>query len=105
MAEDDYRDRLNNSELLAQAETRAQQTLRDAEERASRMLQQSEAAAQSRRTEADAYALRSLRGLETELGDIAGTVRKGIEILAGQASANLNSQTIDGVDSRAEAVR
>ena len=62
MAEDDYRDRLNNSELVAQAEARAQQTLRDAEERASRMLQQSEAAAQSRRTEADAYALRSLRG-------------------------------------------
>ena len=105
MAEDDYRDRLNNSELIAQAEARAQQILRDAEERASRILEQSEAAAQSRRTEADAYALRSLRGLETELGDIAGAVRKGIEILAGQASANLSAQYIGGAASRAEAVR
>ena len=94
-AEDEYRERLNRHELLGQAETKAQQIIREAEERAARTLQLSEAESLSRRTDADAYALRSLRAMENELGTIAASVRKGIEILAGQASANLNSQYFD----------
>ncbi len=92
MAEDELRERLNQSEVVTQAETRAAQTIRDAEERITRMLQQSEAEALSRRTEADAYALRSLRAMESELGKLMGSVRKGIEVLAIEASSNLNSR-------------
>ena len=92
MAEDELRERLNSSEVVTQAETRAAETIRDAEERITRMLQQSEAEALSRKTEADAYALRSLRAMEIELGKLAGSVRKGIEVLAEQASMNLNSR-------------
>ena len=92
MAEDELRDRLNSNELVIQAETRAAETVRDAEERITRMLQQSEAEALSRRTEADAYALRSLRAMESELGKLAVSVRKGIEILA--------EQTAKGMDNR-----
>ena len=40
MAEDELRDRLNSNELVIQAETRAAETVRDAEERIPRMLQQ-----------------------------------------------------------------
>ncbi len=105
MAEDELRDRLNHHELVAQAEMRAAQMIRDAEERATRMLQQSEAESQSRRTEADAYALRSLRSFEGELANISGAVRKGIELLAGSATSHLNSQYFDDADSRAELVR
>ena len=105
MAEDELRDRLNNSELVTQAESKAQQTVKDAEERATRILQQSEAEADSRRTDADAYALRSLRSLESELATIVGSVRKGIEVLAGQASANLNAQYFQEEESRAEMIR
>lgn len=104
MAEDELRDRLNHSELVTQAEVRAQQTIKDAEERATRILQQSEAESVSRRTDADAYALRSLRALEAELAAIVGSVRKGIEVLAGQASANLNSQYFDEEEARAELI-
>ena len=92
MAEDELRDRLNNNEVVTQAETRAAETIRDAEERITRMLEQSEAEAISRKTEADAYALRSLRTMEIELGKLAGSVRKGIEVLAEQASSNLNTR-------------
>ena len=58
-----------------------------------------------RHTDADAYALRSLRGLEEELATIVGSVRKGIEVLAGQASANLNSQYFEEEESRAQMIR
>ena len=92
MAEDELRERLNQSELVTQAEAKAAETIRDAEERITRMLQQSEAEAQSRRTEADAYALRSLRAMEGELDKLIGSVRKGIEVLAIQASSNLSSR-------------
>ena len=90
VAEDELRDRLNQNELVMQAEARAAETIRDAEERITRMLQQSEAEAHSRRTEADTYALRSLRAMENELDKLRGSVRKGIEVLAVQASGNLN---------------
>ena len=72
------------------AESKAAETVREAEERITRMLQQSEAEAQSRRTEADAYALRSLRSMEAELDKLVGSVRKGIQVLAIEASTNLN---------------
>ena len=91
MAEDELRDRLNSNELVIQAETRAAETVRDAEERITRMLQQSEAEALSRRTEADAYALRSLRAMESELGKLAISVRKGIEILAEQTAKGMDN--------------
>ena len=92
MAEDELRDRLNSNELVIQAEARAAQTVRDAEERITRMLQQSEAEAISRKTEADAYALRSLRTMEAELGKLAVSVRKGIEVLAEQTARPMNGR-------------
>ena len=90
-AEDDYRERLNKHELTLQAEQRAMTMLRDAEERARRMVDQAETQAQACRTEADAYALRSLRTLEQELSNINSVVRRGIDVLSGPASANLSS--------------
>ena len=92
MAEDALRDRLNSNELVIQAEARAAHTVRDAEERITRMLQQSEAEAISRKTEADAYALRSLRTMEAELGKLAVSVRKGIEVLAAQTARAMHGR-------------
>ena len=89
-AEEDYRDRLDQSELMAVAEHRAEETIKDAEHRASQMLMRSEDEARNKRTDADAYALRSLRNLEKELSALTGSVRKGIDVLAGQAVAGLN---------------
>ena len=95
MAEDELRERLNQSEVVTQAEAKAADTIREAEERITRMLQQSEAEASSRRTEADAYALRSLRSMELELNKLVGSVRKGIQVLAIEASTNLNLRRYD----------
>ena len=86
-AEDDYRERLDQNEITELAQKRAESTIADAEERVNRMLQQSENESRSRRTEADAYALRSLRGLERQLHEISGSVRKGIELLTQETAA------------------
>lgn len=80
-SEDEFRDRLTQSEF----QRRGDQLVSEAEQKAARILQQADAEAQSRRTEADAYALRSLRALEQEVNSISGSVRKGIDMLAGSA--------------------
>ena len=82
-AEDEFSKKLTQSEL----QRKADQILEDAHERAARILHLAEAEAESRRTEADAYALRSLRALEREVNSISGSVRKGIDMLAGSTLA------------------
>ena len=91
-AEEDYRERLDKHELLMQAEQRATTLLRDAEDRARRMVEQAEVQSETTRTDADAYALRSLRTLEQELNNITSSVRRGIDVLSGPATATLTSQ-------------
>ena len=100
-AEDELRDRLRQSEVVMQAEAKAADIVREAEERITRMLQQSETEALSRRTEADAYALRSLRSMELELDKLVGSVRKGIQVLAIQASGNLDLRRYNGEEADA----
>jgi len=97
-AEDELRNRLNQSEVVTQAESRAAETVKETEQRITRMLQQSEAEALSRRTEADAYALRSLRTMELELEKLVGSVRKGIQVLAVQAAGSMNSRRYEEED-------
>ena len=80
-AEDDLRERLSQHEVHIQAE----EALREAELRSARIIEQAEAESQARRTEADAYALRCLRAFERELNTLNGSVRKGIDLLAGNA--------------------
>lgn len=91
-SEREYRQRMDQNDLVLSAEARAQETLRDAEQRATRLLAQSEAESSSRRSDADAYALRSLRTLEQEINSIAGSVRKGIDLLAGQTTIRMVAQ-------------
>jgi hypothetical protein len=94
-AEDDYRERLDKHELLLQAEQRAMTILRDAEERSRRMMDQAESQSNANRSDADAYALRSLRTLEQELSNITSAVRRGIDVLSGPATATLSTQYFD----------
>jgi DNA anti-recombination protein RmuC len=89
-AEDDYRDRVNTNEINGRAQKMAEETLSDAEERANRMLMQCEQEAKARLTEADAYALRSLRALEKQLNSISGSVRKGIDQLVQDTAVPTN---------------
>ena len=91
-AEDDYRERVDKHDILMQAEQRAANLLRDAEDRARRMLEQAEQQSEANRSDADAYALRSLRTLEQELNSITSAVRRGIDVLSGPATATLTTQ-------------
>lgn len=89
-AEDEYRVRLDQSEITGLAQKRAEDTINDAEERAERLLKQTETESRSKRNEADAYALRSLRALEKQLNNISDSVRKGIDMLAQETLMNSN---------------
>ena len=81
--EQEFRSRLSDHELGRKAE----EMLRDAEARARRILEQAEQEAENRRNQADAYALRTLRDLERELTSATGSIRKGIDVLAGSTLA------------------
>lgn len=81
--EQDFRTRLSEHELGKKAE----EMLRDAEAAARRIMDQAERDAESRRNQADAYALRTLRDLERELAAATGSIRRGIDMLAGDALA------------------
>lgn len=81
--EQEFRTRLNDHELGRKAE----EMLRDAEARAKRIVMQAEQEAENRRNQSDAYALRTLRDLERELTTATGSIRKGIDVLAGSALA------------------
>lgn len=81
--EQDFRTRLSEHELGRQAE----EVLREAEAAARRMIDQAEREAESRQNQADAYALRTLRDLERELTTATGSIRKGIDALAGATLA------------------
>ena len=80
-AEDEFKEKLGQNELRK----RAEDMLLEAENRAARMIEQAEAECNTKRTEADAYALRALRAFERELNSLNGSVRKGIDMLAGNA--------------------
>jgi len=85
-AEDEFMEKLNQNELLKKAE----EMVADAERRANRIIEQAEAESHAKRTEADAYALRALRAFEKELTSLNGSVKKGIDLLAGTALLSSN---------------
>ena len=97
--EQDFRTRLSDHELGRKAE----EMLREAEATARRMVDQAEREAESRRNQADAYALRTLRDLERELTTATGSVRKGIDVLAGSTLAASASPSIPSPDDFAPA--
>lgn len=84
--EQEFRNRLGDHELGRKAE----ELLRDAEVKHKRIIAQAEQEAENRRNQADAYALRTLRDLERELTAATGSIRKGIDALAGTALAASN---------------
>ena len=88
--EQEFRSRLGDHELGRKAE----EMLREAEVKARRMMQQAEQDAENRRNHADVYALRTLRNLEHDLAAAAGSIRKGIDMLAGSALASAANSSV-----------
>jgi vacuolar-type H+-ATPase subunit H len=80
-AEDEYRARLDQNELIASARQKSESLLEDAEQRANSLIQRAEVESKSSRTEADAYVVQSLRTLEKEMSTVLGSVRRGLDSL------------------------
>ena len=93
--------------MLSQNEIhrKAEEYLQEAEDRSARILERAEADAQARRTEADAYALRCLRAFERELNTLNGSVRKGIDLLAGNALVATSNNVYQNGHKEAEKVQ
>lgn len=85
-AEAEFMSKLSQSALQQKAE----ELFADADRKTQKQIEQVEKECAARRIEADSYALKSLRDLEQELTKISGSVRKGIELLAKNASDGQN---------------
>jgi hypothetical protein len=86
-AEEEFRNRVDQSDVLATARRHAAELEEEAERKATRMTNQAATEAQRNRNEADAYVLQSLRRLETEMTSILGTVRRGLDALNAPVAA------------------
>ncbi len=86
-AEAEFMSKLNQSALQQKAE----ELFADADRKTQKQIEQVTKECMAIRIEADSYALKSLRDLEQELTKISGSVRKGIELLAKNASNAQNN--------------
>jgi len=71
-------------EIRDEAMVEAQEIVQDAQRRAIRMQNESESTATSRREGADQYAREVMFGMEEQLSEILGQIRRGIDTLRDQ---------------------
>ena len=86
-AEDEFRARVDQNEVVTSARHKAQELLEEAEQKANRLTQQAEAESRNSRAEADSYCVQALRNLEQELNSVLTTVRKGLDALGANVRA------------------
>jgi cell division septum initiation protein DivIVA len=80
-AEEEFRTRLDQNELVVSARHKADGLIEEAEQKANRIMQQAEAESTNNRADADAYSIQALRNLERELTSVLGAVRTGLDTL------------------------
>ena len=80
-AEEEFKARLDQNELIVAARRQSEETVSDAERKADRLMEQAEVESRTTRAEADAYVAQSLRNLEGELTSVLSSVRKGLDSL------------------------
>ena len=80
-AEEEFRIRLDQNDVLLAARRKAEELTDESERRANRMMEQAEAESRNNRSEADTYVIQSLRSLEREMTTVLATVRKGLDTI------------------------
>jgi vacuolar-type H+-ATPase subunit H len=80
-AEEEFKARLRESELVRAAQASAHQILSESERKAETVLADAERVARTRKEDADGYTLEVLRKLDEQLSAFLASVRKGIEAL------------------------
>lgn len=83
-AENEFRSRMDDTELVKEAQKEAKKIREEAEVKAQRMLEMAESEAASRRDSADQYAQEQLYRLEEKVAGLLSTVRNGIGVLEAQ---------------------
>ena len=80
-AEEEFRARLRESEIVKAAQASVQKILSEAERKAETVLADAERVARTRKEDADRYTLEVLRKLNEQLSTFLTSVRKGMEAL------------------------
>ena len=86
-AEDEFRSRIDDNELIQEAKKQSEKLMEEAQGKAQRILDTADSDADTRRTSADQYSQEVLYKLEQEVAELLGTVRNGIEVLESRQSA------------------
>ena len=86
-AEDEFRSRIDDNELIQEAKKQSEKLVEEAQGKAQRILDTADSDADTRRTSADQYSQEVLYKLEQEVAELLGTVRNGIEVLESRQSA------------------
>ncbi len=101
-AEEEQRSRVDETEIVRSAESKAgdisqdalqdaQQIQQDAQRRAYRIMEEAEASAATKREGADQYARETLFDLEERMSALLGQVRRGIDALGIEAESKVPS--------------
>ena len=86
-AENEFRSRIDDNELLQEAKKQGEKLVEEAQGKAQRILDTADSDATTRRSSADQYSQEVLYKLEQEVAGLLGTVRNGIEVLESRQSA------------------
>ena len=86
-AEDEFRSRIDDNELIQEAKKQSEKLVEEAQGKAQRILDTADSDANTRRSSADQYSQEVLYKLEQEVAGLLGTVRNGIEVLESRQSA------------------
>ena len=82
-AEEEFRSRLNDTEVVREALKKSTEMLGEAERKASKTTGQADVEARTKIAEADSYAAKTLRNLERQLTSNLTSIRNGISVLSG----------------------
>ena len=86
-AENEFRSRIDDNELIHEAQKQSEKLVEEAQGKAQRILDTADSDANTRRSSADQYSQEVLYKLEQEVAGLLGTVRNGIEVLESRQSA------------------
>ena len=86
-AETEYRSRVDENELVKEAQKQAEKIVEEAQQKAQRILDIADSDSETSRSSADKYSQEVLYKLEEEVANLLTTVRNGIEVLESRQSA------------------
>ena len=86
-AESEFRSRLEENELVKEANAKAEKIMEEAQQKAQRILDIADSDATGRRSSSDQYAQDALYQLEQQIAGLLSTVRRGIDVLDAQQKA------------------